>query len=397
MPTLLQLNCGANWGSTGKIAEGIGLVAMSRGWESYIAYGREDFLNPSASKLIKVGSRIGNIVHYGYQRFFDAEGLGSPFATRKLIKAIERVQPDIISLHNIHDHWLNYPSLFKYLETIDIPIFWTFHDCWAFTGGCPHFVTINCEQWKTDCGACPMNRGVFNRASKNFKLRSRIAERFCNRLHIVSVSNWMDSLVGQSIYRNSHHSVIYNGIDISAFSTDGNKNNQCRSILGVSNVWNDAKGLGDFIILRDLLPSDIGITLVGLTEAQIRSLPEGIKGITRTQNVAELADIYRQATVFVNPTYNDSFPTVNLEALACGTPVVTYRTGGSPEAVDEKTGIVVEKGDLNALVHSINEILNHPEKYNNTNCRKRAETHFNKDIQFTKYIDLYEEILNQTI
>lgn len=397
MPTLLQLNCGANWGSTGKIAEGIGLVAMSRGWESYIAYGREDFLNPSASKLIKVGSRIGNIVHYGYQRFFDAEGLGSPFATRKLIKAIERVQPDIIQLHNIHDHWLNYPSLFKYLETIDIPIFWTFHDCWAFTGGCPHFVTINCERWKTDCSACPMNRSVFNRASKNFKLRSRIAERFCDRLHIVSVSNWMDSLVGQSIYRNSHHSVIYNGIDISAFSTDGNKNNQCRSIVGVSNVWNDAKGLGDFIKLRDLLPSDIGITLVGLTEAQIRSLPEGIKGITRTQNVAELADIYRQATVFVNPTYNDSFPTVNLEALACGTPVVTYRTGGSPEAVDEKTGIVVEKGDLNALVHSINEILNHPEKYNNTNCRKRAETHFNKDIQFTKYIDLYEEILNQTI
>ena len=392
---LLQLNVTANWGSTGKIAEGIGQAAIVRGWESAIAYGR--YKNLSKSELLKIGTQLDVYTHYAKAKLFDGEGLGSRYATKELIRKIDTLAPDVIHLHNIHDHWLNYPSLFKYLETIDIPIFWTFHDCWAFTGGCPHFVTINCEQWKTDCGACPMNRGVFNRASKNFKLRSRIAERFCDRLHIVSVSNWMDSLVGQSIYRNSRHSVIYNGIDISAFSTDGNKNNQCNNILGVSNIWNDAKGLGDFIKLRDLLPSDIGITLVGLTEAQIRSLPEGIKGITRTQNVAELADIYRQATVFVNPTYNDSFPTVNLEALACGTPVITYRTGGSPEAVDANTGIVIEKGNIQSLADGIMELLQHPERFRRENCRNRAVNHFNKDIQFTKYIDLYEEILNQTI
>lgn len=395
MASILQLNCGVNWGSTGKIAEGIGLAAIERGWDSYIAYGREDFFNPSASRLIRIGSRIGNIAHYGYQRIFDAEGLGSLFATKKLIQKVEEIRPDVIQLHNLHDHWLNYPLFFKYLETIDTPIVWTFHDCWAFTGGCPHFVSINCEQWKIDCGACPMKRGVFNRASKNFKLRSSIAERFCDRLYIVSVSNWIDSLVGQSIYQNSDHSVIYNGIDTSAFYPTKDKDNQSTSILGVSNVWNDAKGLGDFIKLRNLLPRNIGITLVGLTEAQIRSLPKGIKGIVRTQNIAELADIYSQTTVFVNPTYNDSFPTVNLESLACGTPVITYRTGGSTEAVDEKTGIVVEQGNIETLIEAILQVIMHSENFKTTSCRDRAEREFNSKTQFAKYIDLYQKLINK--
>ena len=166
-------------------------------------------------------------------------------------------------------------------------------------------------------------------------------------------------------------------------------------ILGVSNVWPEYKGLGDFIQLRKSLSDDIKIVLVGLTPKQVESLPDGIKGITRTANAMELADLYRAASIFVNPTHNDSFPTVNLEALACGTPVVTYQTGGSPEAIDKQTGVVVEKGNIEALSDAIMTVLNNPDCYTSSDCRNRAVTSFNKDVQFGKYIDLYESILSK--
>lgn len=146
---LFQLNVTANWGSTGKIAESIGLAAMRQGWESYVAYGR--YSNPSQSKLIKVGSQLDVYAHFAEQTLFDNEGLASRRATRKLIQQIQQIQPDVVQLHNIHDHYLNYKTLFEYLNTTDIQVVWTFHDCWAFTGHCFHFVTKGCERWKTQC------------------------------------------------------------------------------------------------------------------------------------------------------------------------------------------------------------------------------------------------------
>lgn len=388
---LLQLNVTANWGSTGKIAEGIGLAAMARGWESTIAYGR--YMNPSQSKLIKVGTQADVYAHYAKARFLDGEGLGSKRATKKLIGQIKQITPDIIHLHNIHDHWLNYPILFEFLATIDTPIVWTFHDCWAFTGGCPHFENVNCFKWKNkSCDKrCPLKHKM---AEVNIIARYNAFSKIGRRLHIVTVSNWLAKYVSQSIFAETGASVdvINNGIDTKSVFTPGGKKE--KFILGVSNVWPKYKGLDDFIKLREKLPKDIGITIVGLNPKQIKSLPEGINGISRTSNVEDLANIYRRASVFVNPSYNDSFPTVNLEALACGTPVITYRTGGSPEAVDEKTGIVVEKGDVASLADCIQRILNNPEEFNSNNCRKRVETHFNKDKQFGDYISLYNKILS---
>lgn len=390
---LLQLNVTANWGSTGKIAEGIGLSAKSRDWESYIAYGR--YMNPSKSKLIKVGNKFDVYTHYAKARFFDGEGLGSHHATRNLLNQIDQISPDIIHLHNIHDHWLNYPLLFTYLATINIPIVWTFHDCWAFTGGCAHFENNACFKWKNnDCDAvCPLKHKM---APRNIAMRFNAFSKIGRRLHIVSVSEWLAKYIAQSMFARMGASVhvINNGIDINSVFNPGN--NKDRLILGVSNVWPEYKGLNDFIKLREILPEDVDITIVGLDKNQIDTLPFGIKGISRTSSAEELAKLYRKASVFVNPTYNDSFPTVNLEALACGTPVITYRTGGSPEAIDENTGIVVEKGDVESLAKGIIEILNNPMKYSRNACRRRAETHFDKNTQFSKYIDLYEELLRKS-
>lgn len=390
---ILQLNVTANWGSTGKITEGIGLAAIRKGWESYIAYGRDH--NPSQSKTIKVGSQFDVYKHYIQSKLFDSEGFGSLKSTKRLIKQIENVCPDIIHLHNIHDHWLNYPVLFNYFSSIDTPIIWTFHDCWAFTGGCFHFDNVGCYQWRNELcsGKCPL---FHPQSSRNFQIRKQVFNRLQERLHIVSVSDWLANYVRQSFFSESQTTitVIRNGIDTQTIfrpSTRKKKN----LVLGVSNIWTIDKGIEDFYALREFIPSDTKFLLVGLSKKQIKALPEGLEGIERTNDSKELAALYQDASVFVNPSYNDSFPTVNLEALACGTPVITYRTGGSPEAVDKNTGLVVNKGDINGLANGIMHILNHPDEFSSEACRNRALKLFNKDIQFNKYIDLYESLLNK--
>lgn len=391
--TLLQLNVTANWGSTGKIAEGIGVSAIADGWESFIAYGR--MMNPSKSKLLKVGNQLDVYLHYAKNRLLDGEGLGSKSATKELIHRIQELSPQVIHLHNIHDHWLNYPLLFEYFSTIDTPIVWTFHDCWAFTGHCCHFEDEQCFKWRTDCMQCPQcEKYSLDRSKDNFNRKKALFTKLQDRLTIVCVSEWLANYVRQSFLDNCRIEVLNNGIDSSTFSIQSSRSKK-KMILGVSNVWPPYKGLGDFIELRKRLPSDVGITLVGLTEKQISDLPDGIKGITRTTNVQELVALYNEASVFVNPTYNDSFPTVNLEALACGTPIITYRTGGSPEAVDEATGMVIEKGDVEGLASAILKVVNNPALYPPSACRKRAVERFNKETQFAKYINLYTDLVNR--
>lgn len=391
--TLLQINVSANWGSTGKIAESIGLASIIHGWESYIAYGR--YCNPSQSHLIKIGTKIDPYLHYVHQRIFDDEGLCSKNATHHLIKTINDLGPDIVQLHNIHDHYLNYQLLFEYLNRTDIKVVWTFHDCWAFTGHCFHFVTKKCKRWKTQCYGCPLQheypKTLLDHSDENFSLKKNLFTKNKN-LTIVACSEWMAQFVRESFLQDKPLYVIHNGVDLDIFKAKPNEKVQkIFKVLAVSNVWNKDKGIDDILTLRNLLPEDYTMTIVGLNEKQLKKLPLGIKGIQRTQNVQELVKLYSEADVLINPTYADTFPTVNLEALACGTPVITYRTGGSPEAIDERTGVVVEQGDVNALADAIIRMKEHP--FSSSDCRKRAEENFDKDKCFEKYIQLYEELI----
>ncbi len=398
MSKLLQINVTANWGSTGKIAESIGIAAMNAGWESYIAYGR--WCNPSKSHLIKIGGRFDMYFHFAEQRFFDNEGLCSRSATSRLIKKIEEIKPDVVQLHNIHDHYLNCRILFDYLNQTDIKVVWTFHDCWAFTGHCFHFVTKNCMKWQTGCHDCPLRneypKTVLDRSKEHYELKKQLFGGN-KKLTIVPCSDWMAEFVKQSFLKDKRIEVIKNGVDLKVFkhvSNDHTHENQHFRILAVSSVWNEDKGLSDIYKLKKLLPDNYRFTIVGLTKKQVEALPTGIVGIERTQDVQELVRLYSDANVLINPTYADTFPTVNLEALACGTPVVTYRTGGSPESIDDNTGIVVEQGDVEAMAKAIMTIYKGDRNQFRIDCRKRAETFFDKDKCFEKYIELYKDLLH---
>lgn len=396
---ILQINSTLNWGSTGRIAEEIGRLVIDCGGESFIAYGR--YANPSQSNAIKIGNKWEIYSHVLKTRLFDKHGLASKKATNQLIKQIKEIKPDIIHLHNIHGYYLNYPILFKYLASSNIPVVWTLHDCWAFTGHCSYFSFAGCEQWKSACFNCLQKSNYpssyfLDNSKDNYQEKMNTFTTVKNMI-IVPVSNWLASLVKESFLSKYPLEVIHNGIDLNLFNHKENVNvikpKNKFTILGVANIWEDRKGLNDFILLRKLLPIEYHIILIGLSSSQIKKLPEGIEGLMRTNSIQELVSFYTKSDVYFNPTWEDNFPTTNLEALACGTPVITYRTGGSPEAINEHTGFVVKQGDLNATISAIEIIKKKGKEFYSKACREQAVSCFDKNARYAEYLKLYKKII----
>ncbi len=402
MKKLLQINTVVNYGSTGRIAEEIGITAMNAGWESYIAYGR--YPRESKSKLIKIGNEFDQKMHGLQTRLFDRHGLASRKATKKLIDEIRNIQPNIIHLHNLHGYYLNIELLFKFLKTSNTPVIWTLHDCWPITGHCVHFTFAQCDKWKSQCYACPEKKtypsSIFlDRSTKNYQLKKELFTSIEN-LTLIPVSKWLKGVLKESFLKRYPAQVIYNGIDTRIFNAKESgkfrKQYQLENkfiILGVTNVWNNRKGLQDIHNLSKNLDENFQIVLIGLTDEQIEKLPDNIIGIARTESVEMLSEIYATSDVFINTTYEDTFPTTNLEALACGTPVITYNTGGSPEAIDTATGIVVEPGNLQALKTAIHQIQSKGKATYSQVCIQRAHQLYKKEDRYKEYVEVFNELV----
>lgn len=396
MRTLLQINVCCNRGSTGKIAEQIGETAISKGWKSYIAYARD--YSPSKSNTIKIGSRVSIIWHGLMTRLFDCHGLCSRIATRRLIKKLEEIKPDVVHLHNIHGYFINYPILFDYLKRSNVKVVWTLHDCWTFTGHCSHFSYLSCDRWKNGCYKCPQKnhypKSMFlDRSKSNYELKKRCFTGIKD-MTIVTPSQWLADLVKESFLKDYPVKVINNGIDISVFNPTPSDFKERYSIegkaviLSVASVWGNMKGYDDYMRLAKMLDSDYQIVLVGVTPEQKLDLAKvGILGIERTNSSTELAEIYSASDVFVNLTYQDTYPTVNLEARACGLPVITYKTGGSPESAGSDA-IVVNQGDLQGVVAALSHI-----RANNRNYRQTTNIeNFSSKKKFEEYVELYDQL-----
>ena len=386
--------------STGRIMKEIGEIAMAAGWESYIAYsGARDGVPQHSSQLVPVGNKLDLAVHAVATRLFDAHGLVSRRATKQLIRRIKEIDPDIIHIHNVHGYWLNYPLLCQYLRESGKPVIWTVHDCWLYTGHCYYYSAARCDKWQTGCGHCPQKRAfpaswIFDRSARNWRDKQR-AFGSLERLTIVPVSDWIRQEMAHSFLADKPFQVIHNGIDLDVFhpAEPGAERPAGTVILGVATLWHEEKGVRDFVELAGRLHEGERLVLVGrMSEEQRAAFPAGVEFIERTENVAKLAALYAQATAFVNPTWQDNYPTVNLEAIACGTPVVTYRTGGSVEAVTAGTGFVVEQGDVQGLLDRVRELAAEDRKAVTERCRAHALQHFSKQERYQDYIRLYESL-----
>ena len=406
MRKLLQINPVVRENtSTGKIMRGIGDLAVSSGWESYIAYSRaRDGIIQHTSHLIPVGDKADLLAHAICTRLFDAHGLASKRATKDLIRRIEEISPDIIQIHNVHGYFLNYPMLCEFLGGSGVPVVWTAHDCWLFTGHCYHYSSAGCYRWKTGCYSCPLKTSfpaswLLDRSDRNYELKKQAITGMKN-LHLVAASEWMRNEMSESFLSGVPCTVIHNGIDLKVFKPSGDERTKGKNgiktshyVIAVASIWLKDKGFDDLIRLSGLLNKDISLVMVGrMTKKQEKVLPENVIHIPRTSDATSLAELYSGAVAFLNPTWQDNYPTVNLEAIACGTPVITYKTGGSPESVTEKTGFIVEQGDIEGMTKIIDDIIGNNSYLCRLNCREYALANFDKEKCFRDYIDLYESL-----
>jgi len=406
MKKLLQICVEGNRGSTGRIAEDIGNLIISKGWESYIAFGR--YPKPSNSKLIRIGNFLDIFLHVLLTRFFDDHGFGSIRSTKKLLKVIDNIKPDIVHLHHIHGYYINIELLFDYLRSIKVPVVWTFHDCWSFTGHCAYFTYADCYKWEQNCNNCPQKSeyptSIFvDNSYNNFLIKKKIFTSLSERLTIVSVSNWLNNLVERSFFKNQDKRVIYNGIDLNIFKPiDCNKvlekhriGNR-KVILGVANPWSNRKGLFDFIKLNELLDDRYVIILVGLNNRQIEMLPTNIIGVNKTDSQQELNEYYNVADVFLNLSMEETFGLTTAESLAAGTPVIVYNNSASPELINGDIGIAINPKNFKEILDAVVFFTSGNEKQYQISCNNFIREKFNKIDCYENYYSLYlEKIVNK--
>ena len=414
---IVQINTVFGSGSTGRIVSELSNSIKKSGNDSFVAYGRKTAPLPpeSAVNFFLTGNKVDFIGHVLVNFFAGKNGFASTRNTRKLIKWIDSIKPDIIHLHNLHGFYLNVEILFEYIKARSIPTVWTLHDCWPFTGQCAYFDAAGCDRWIGRCHDCPIYRtnypyslfkdnSIWNYAHKKSSFTG------VKNLTIVTPSDWLCGLVKQSFLKEYPVKVIPNGIDTEVFCPKSNQifTSQDKSptsfrhfsaltnkkiVLGVANIWSSSKGLNYLLRTASYFKSDPDyfFVIIGLRNKQIREIkkkyPTNVLPLKKTSSKEELAAWYRRADVFVNPTMEDNFPTTNLEALACGTPVITFNTGGSPESLTKDCGIIVERGNCNALKAAILS----GRSFDRDICRKQA-MNYTADTFTTRYISLYHSI-----
>lgn len=358
---ILLINSVCGIGSTGRICTDLAKKLEADGHDVKIAYGRSDVISDQLRKYsVRIGNGVDVKMHALQTRLLDNHGLASKRATKKFLQWTDEYNPDLVWLHNLHGYYINYELLFQWIKSRPrMQVKWTLHDCWAFTGHCSHFTVAKCEQWKNHCSCCPQTHRypacyVKGAASQNF---DRKCEAFTGvkNMTLITPSQWLADLVKQSFLKEYPVEVHHNTIDTNVFKPTPSDFRERyglvgkKIVLGVASSWGERKGLYDFYKLATMLNDRYAIVLVGLIEKQIKKLPKNILGIKRTNSPQELAAIYTAADVFFNPTYEDNYPTVNLEAEACGTKVVTYDTGGCRETIHSTESVVIPVGAYRKL------------------------------------------------
>lgn len=391
---IINTLCGS--GSTGKIVADLYSMLRLHGHQVKVAYAHGTATNVNLSDTYRITGKFGYYVHNLLTQITDRAGFYSTVETWRFIRFIEKFSPDVIHLHNIHGYYINIKLLFEYISRKNIPVIWTLHDCWAFTGHCYHYSYQGCQKWLTQCYSCPLKHRyptsrILDQSMRNYNDKKRIFN-LLKQLQLVTPSVWLRDEVKKSFLGSYCCQAIPNGIDLNIFypQGDGCRNKygikSCKKLLlAVSFVWSKTKGLDDLVLLNSRIDHSLyELMIVGLEEEQMEALPSDIIKVARTSSVSELAQIYTMADVFINPSYEETMGMVTAEALACGTPAIVYNKTAVPEVVDEKSGIVVEAGDVDAIIRNIPKALTLKKEH----IMERAKL-FERKQQYDKYYKIY--------
>ena len=394
---VIQINAVCSTGSTGRIVKSIHRQIVNKGHESYVAYGRGK--DDNDINAIRIGSQIGVYLHALKTRVFDMHGFGSENETKRFLKRVENIKPDVIHLHNIHGYYINISALFAFIKYWNVPVVWTLHDCWSFTGHCAYFEYIGCSKWINGCYQCPQKKAyptsyILDNSKRNYLEKKKIFGKV-ESMTLVTPSRWLAALVKKSLLAEYNIRIIPNGIDTTIFkptASDFRKEYGLHNkyiILGIANGWDERKGLKYFIELKEYLRKDEKIVLVGLSSKQQRMLRKKALCFGKIHSEEDLAKIYSAADIFVNPTLEESFGLTNLEAQACGTYVATFDSGATEETVvrEEYGEVLLEKSAM-SIRKAICKNRNIAYKRNYVSCVP------NDEDQASKVVKIYQDVVN---
>lgn len=389
---VLHINSVYGHSSTGRIIADIHHELLAQKEKSLVLYGRKSAFGQNSKMSMDMGTELisspfETMMHVGLGVFLDKHGLYSRKNTERFIMRIKSFSPDIIHLHNLHGFYLNYEMLFEFLKGYSSKVVWTLHDCWSFTGYCSHYDYNQCSGWLSGCTKCRFKNEYPYRFLSNSKNNYKLKEKMFTSMPITLVvpSQWLASQVKQSFLSAQQLCIIRNNVDFERFINHPNSLREKyhledkQILLAVSNIWNKQKGLDEYKKLASKLSSHQILVMIGLTASQMKAMPENILGLERTDSIEELVDWYSTSDAFINLSLQDTSPMVNLEALACDLPVITYRTGGCTEAILE-AGYGVDKYDLDAILNIVN-----------SKPKKVKIQRKNKDMT-QAYLDLYQEV-----
>lgn len=386
-----------DFGSTGGIATNI-LSSLDKSeydtllvcHESLNRFDNEYIINKNKFRylLTKIRSRIDA-----------SDGFHARKETRKLVKYLSKRKVDLLLLNNLHGSYINLEILFNYIKQNKIKCLYTLHDCWSFTGKCAYFSFSKCDKWKNGCYDCPNlkehPRAYFlDKSKKLYSLKKKLFEGMDEFITLVCPSKWIYNLLSDSYLKNFNKVLINNGIDFAKFNknfkpTFKERHNLINKkiILCIANVFTIRKGLFEVIKLSKLLKENEVIVLVGQLINKI-TLPFNIIHIEKTSNIDELTDIYLSSDVFFNPTCEDNYPTVNMEANYLSLPIVCYNTGGAVELVDQN--YIVKDNKVEDSYKLISKLLENPSLYRFMDYNLILDK-----IMVEKYIKLIKEAIRK--
>lgn len=400
MIKILQINAVYGKGSTGVIVHDIEKLCEQSGMECYVA-------SPDNSVIeAKHGYVIGNVIdhklHALFSRIHGKQAYFSHIPTKKLLKWIDYIKPDIVHLHNLHSNYIHFNMLFKYLAANDISTIITFHDCWYFTGGCSHFTSIECDKWMTNCEKCPRQKedtpALLSKHSSQMLMDRKKYINAIPHLTIIGASEWIANECRRSVLANCNIRYIHNGFNLDIFKPT---NSDIRKKMGIEDKYvllapaskwyqNINKTTLDYFLSH--MSDDMVLLLFGCKTGN-KNISDKVREIGYINNPREMAAIYSMADVFVNCTREDTLPGINLECQAAGTPVVTYDATGCKETVDGICGRAVRVGDYVQLFNAVLEIRSIGKAKLSTQCIKWIRENFELRDSYQKYLNLYKDII----